>query len=721
MTNQTPIVFENKEFSLVLGADCVPQKLVHKASGQDCLAQTRVPLFSITEDRPFNNEIKLIYPNKRTVFGANRVRMEDGRLIVGFDRILFEAIVEVKITEKYMAFTLVDFILPEGSFGDLTMTPPPVAEFRLLQLAVKERENFGEWLNVSWDSDVAVNVLATSPHARIDFEAHGDGRILTADAVRGIKLKGCSAALIISSPDTLLDSIEAIEEDYNLPHGVRARRGEMINASSYWVRDLNPQTVDAHIAYAKQAGIRLMLIYYKSFFKEVHGYRYCGDYDYNDLYPNGVEDLRMVLQKLKDAGIRPGVHFLHSHIGLLSSYVTPVADPRLNHTMRFTLAKPLGTDDTEIFVEESPEWATTHPACRVLQFNGELIGYEGYTTERPYRFYGCDRGHYDTIVRTHEKGTVGGLLDLSEFGATSIYIDQNTDLQDEVADKLASAYSAGFEFVYFDGSEGTNPPFDFHIPNAQYRVYRKLNPEPLFCEGAAKSHFGWHMLSGGNAFDLDHPLHVPTADRLKPMVAKFPLPAAAHIAKDFTRLNFGWFLFFEDTQPDYYEYTSSRAASYDCPLIVKGDLKTMANNPRTKDVFEVLNRWEDVRKRNWLTQEQKIQLRNPDQEHILLVNQSGEYELLPYREVPCTGNISAFLFQRNGKTCAVYWDKKGESTLVLPLKDEEVLCTETPDGTPVEATKTDRGIAFPASGRRYLETSLSEEALEQAFAKATVC
>lgn len=714
------IVLENKSFSLVLGEDCVPRSLICKANGEECLGSARLPLFSITEDRPFNNEIKLIYPNKRTVFQANRVRQEGDRLIVGFDRILFDAIVEVKITDRYMAFTLVDFIIPPEAFGDLTMTPPPVAEFRLIQLPVLQRETFGEWLNVMWDSKVAINVLSTSPHARIDSEVNGDCRVLTADAVRGIKLKGCTAALIVSTPDTLLDAIETVENDYDLPRGVAARRGELINSSSYWVRDLSPATVDAHIENMKKAGIRLMLIYYKAFFKEVHGYRYCGDYDYNQYYPNGAEDLKKVLQKLKDEGIHPGVHFLHSHIGILSSYVTPVADPRLNHTARFTLRQPLGTDDTEIFVEENPEGCSVHPLCRVLQFGGELIGYEGYTTEAPYRFYGCDRGHFDTNVTPHEKGTVGGLLDLSEFGANSVYIDQNTDLQDEVGAKLAAAYACGFEFVYFDGSEGTNPPFDYHIPNAQYRVYKNLKPEPLFCEGAAKSHFGWHMLSGGNAFDLDHPLHVPTADRLKPMVAKYPLKAAPHLAKDFTRLNFGWFLFFEDTQPDYYEYTSSRAASWDCPVIVKGNLDTMTKNPRTEDVFEALNRWETVRRTHWLTEEQKQMLRDPGTEHILLVNEAGEFELVPYYETPAAEEISAFLFERNGKTCAVYWHKSGAGQLLLPLKEADVTCRTVLGEEPIAPVVADGGICFPADRRRYLETNLTKEALAEALRNSKI-
>jgi hypothetical protein len=54
-----------------------------------------------------------------------------------------------------------------------------------------------------------------------------------------------------------------------------------------------------------------------------------------------------------------------------------------------------------------------------------------------------------------------------------------------------------------DGSEGTGAPFEYHVPNAQWRVYRRLSPPPLFTEGAAKAHFSWHFQAGGNAFEVN--------------------------------------------------------------------------------------------------------------------------------------------------------------------------------------------------------------------------
>ena len=176
----------------------------------------------------------------------------------------------------------------------------------------------------------------------------------------------------------------------------------------------------------------------------------------------------------------------------------------------------------------------TDPQCRILQFGGELISYESFTTERPYRFSGCVRGCRGTTPRSHPRGEIGGLLDVSEFGAGSCYIDQTTTLQDEIADKLANIWSAGFGFCYFDGSEGTNTPFEYNIPYAQYRVWKRFDPSPLFTEGAAKAHFSWHHLSGGNAFDIFPPAV------FKEMIRRYPAEEAPRMREDFTRLNFGW-------------------------------------------------------------------------------------------------------------------------------------------------------------------------------------
>ncbi len=57
----------------------------------------------------------------------------------------------------------------------------------------------------------------------------------------------------------------------------------------------------------------------------------------------------------------------HSHIGRDSKYVTPIPDHRLNLTRVFTLARPLGDNDIEIFVEQNPVHSTMAEGRKVLK------------------------------------------------------------------------------------------------------------------------------------------------------------------------------------------------------------------------------------------------------------------------------------------------------------------------------------------------------------------
>lgn len=720
------IILENEQFKLTISPEGFARSLVYKPSKTECLLKNkRIPLCTITEERPYQNEIKLAYPTKRTTFKANSVRKEGEKLMIGFELIPWEAVVSYKITSGYISFTLERFNLTVSDYGIL-MTEPPVLEMWFLQLPVRKLEHYGDWLNVIWDEKVAVNLLATNTYANIDSEECEDFHVLQAGVDSKVKLTGAGAALITCSTDKLLDNIAVVEKDFNLPRGVESRRNKLYNASYYWSADVTPSNVDQHIRYALQGGFRAMLIYYPSFL-ESNGYRLLGNYDkWRPEYPDGKEDLRKMLIKIRDAGIVPGVHFLHSHIGRDSKYITPVPDHRLNLLRTFTLARPLGKSDTTIYVEQNPENSAMAERRRVLKLGSELIAYRNYTTVRPYKFIGCVRGVDETTVNSQPAGYMFGLLDVSEFGATSVYIDQNSDLQDEIAEKIAEIYNSGFGFMYFDGSEGVNPPFWFHVANAQYRVFSRLNPEPLFAEGAAKSHFSWHMLTGGNAFDIFSP------EVLKEETRKHPFREAPRMKNNFTRLNFGWLGYWVPdektvgTQPDMLEYVTSRAAAWNCPVSLQTSFESFARHARTADNLEVLKRWEDVRAEGWLTGEQKEMLRDGRQEHILLINEKKEFELVPYDQITDVAGgsreIRAFTFSRNNEQYAVYWHISGNRKLILPLNAGDfILLKELGQEIESEVKSDGNRVVIPAGKRLYIKTGrLSKDQLVEAFRNAAI-
>ncbi len=734
-------IFETKHCALTVTETGLATNLLMKGSGQELIPDgSAMPIFSATQDRPYNNEIKLAYMNKKTTFESSRIRLDgEGRLLVKFGLFPFEAIIKVDARDEYIAFTLVDFIANKMDYPD-PMDFPPVTELAVLRLPFDEKHPFGIWMNVVHAKDDCAAVMSTSPHAYIDEQCIFGRRILSASARRGIRLRGCSAALVCAPKSAFLDSVASLEEDFGMAHGARARKSDLLNASVYWSGYVNPKNVDEHIKHAKAGGFRLMLLYYTCMCEygsvENGGYEYCGNYGYNSEYPNGEADMRLVVDKIRAAGIIPGLHILHTHIGIYSKYVTPVADRRLLHVKKFTLTKPLTCDSDTIYVDENPLDCTINtPAHRILRFDGEVISYESYTTEPPYMFTGCKRGVYGTTVTEHAAHTVGGILNVTEFSATSIYLDQETDLQDEIAEKLSKIYNCGFEFLYFDGAEGTNAPFDYHIANAVCRLYSHFDREPIFAEGAAKVHFNWHSLSGGNAFDYFKP---PV---FKKMLLEHPFKEALIMKRDFTRVNFGWWYLAPETRVDTYEFGTSKAAAVDCPVTVVAEDEVYFGNARTADIFSMLARWEDARATHFLTEEHKEMLRDEGTEHTLLVDKEGKYVLLPYypvpvadieapdavigmprvigEETPAKSSVRAFVFEHDGDACAVVWDDFGESTLTLSGIDVKAYTREL-ETEALPYTVSNKTTAFKVSSRAYIRTGETMAALAAALKSAEV-
>ena len=112
------IILENDQMTLVIAADGSATSLIHKPTRTECLIQGRkVPISTITEPRPYQNEVKLAYPNKKTTFKSNAIRRQGDKLVIGYELIPWEATVGVRITPHYIAFTLEGFTLTEAGRG----------------------------------------------------------------------------------------------------------------------------------------------------------------------------------------------------------------------------------------------------------------------------------------------------------------------------------------------------------------------------------------------------------------------------------------------------------------------------------------------------------------------------------------------------------------------------------------------------------------------------
>jgi len=197
--------------------------LLSKSTNEECLATGKsIPISIITQDRPYQNEVKLAYPCEERTFKANSIQRAGDILTIGYELIPYKVSVRINIQPKYIEFKVEDFIINKEGYGVL-IAVPPVWRIQFLQLPVRERTYYGDLLQVVWDDKVATNILATDVHARIQAEKMDGYYLLKAGAEREIKLKGVSAILITSATNKLLDHIGQVENDFDLAPGVKSR------------------------------------------------------------------------------------------------------------------------------------------------------------------------------------------------------------------------------------------------------------------------------------------------------------------------------------------------------------------------------------------------------------------------------------------------------------------------------------------------------------------
>jgi hypothetical protein len=656
-------------------------------------------------------------------FAASNVTRERDRLRVDFGEANVTATYQVTSKSDYLAFEL------------LHLTGEPIDRIDLLSLKLVDLPQRGAWVNFASNRHFGVCLCAANVRTNAEMDQQDDCVTMRAVAEREVGLQGTTAVLFgCPQPRTqFLDTMAIVERDFHLPPGANNRRSPGTRYSYLWASHPTTENINQYIRWAKRAGFRMILFSYTSFATGA------GHFEWNDAYPNGMADLKHVTDSIRDAGLKVGLHIHYSKTRKNDSYVTPVPDARLHQIRHFTLAEAVDEQAETIPVTEDPTGCTLDQGRKILKMGHELIAYESYRTQPDFAFTSCERGHLGSTASSCTRGTRLGLLNVDTW-PIFIRFDQNTDIQDDVAQRIGEIYrqTGPYEMVYFDGAEDVHAPFWHHVASAQQRVFRCLDPVPPVCEAAHYSHFSWHMITRSNAYDI-----VAPADGMKDFCRLMPCPTAAERSKDFSRIDFGWLGRFgqKTAGPDVWEYVASRAAAWDCPISLKASPADFASNPRWEDCLDAIRIWEDARLGNHLTQNQPNMLRNvqPEdahyvpcfdqrgiweniaagenltptqkrilnnrQEHHLFLNEQNEYELVPVDEVTgCNPTIKAYSFQRSShpdQTYVLIWAVDQDVNLRL-LVDADSVRLMRPFGTELPVAHSENETVATIGPRSYL-------------------
>ena len=646
-------------------------------------------------------------------FPASGVQRTGNRLTVEFAGANVKATYQVRTNEHYVALKL------------LAVEGEPIDRIDLLHLRLRKLPHLGAWINVAYDDEFGICVCAGNIRTNAGMNRRDKYVELRAMAEKQVRL-GQAVAVLFGCPDPknkFLDAMAVVERDFKLPAGAR-RRGSPIQKYSYlWARP-TPENIGEYIQIARRCGFRMILFSYTAFS------RGAGHFLWNEHYPHGIADLKKVTDAIREAGLKLGLHIHYSKAHKSDPYVTPVPDDRLHTVRTFTLPLAIDRRTDTITVKENPKGCTLDEGRRILKAGKELITYQSYTTEPPYQFTGCERGHLDTAALARGAGERIGLLNVDDWNIF-VRFNQNSDIQDEVGRRIGEIVNqtGPYDMVYFDGAEDVHSPYWYHVANAQYRVYQHFQHEPAVCETAMNTHFSWHMMSRSNAYDVP-------SKHIKNFTYHVPSRTAPVRAMDFTRIEFGWlFGLYDYVGPDVLEYVLSRAAAWDCPFSIRISPAQLMAHARGEDCLNVIKIWEDARIEDRLPHAYRGMLRTldskdhrlvrvwdavmkqdwkdtwmntefSDQEHHLFLNERGEYELVAIDEIPDVANsfCKAYSFQRTTRPNDSYvllWAVKGKADLLIPVGPGRITAMR-PFGKELPVRAEGEAAVVPIGDRSYL-------------------
>ncbi len=234
-----------------------------------------------------------------------------------------------------------------------------------------------------------------------------------------------------------------------------------------------------------------------------------GDYTPStNLFPDGTDSVRRVVERLHAADLQAGLHTLSFSIAKDSSYIAPVPDARLGADHCLTLAGDLGPDDDTVPIVEPtadmPRRTSYHiRTSMTLKIDDELIDYTTVRAEAPYALTGCVRGAYGTTRAPHRAG-----VEVRHLKACWAMFapDADSTLFTEIAANIADLINAaGFDMVYLDGLDGAHifggeSGRWHHGGRFAFEVFERLD-HPVIMEMAAFLHHLWFLRSRMGAWD----------------------------------------------------------------------------------------------------------------------------------------------------------------------------------------------------------------------------
>ena len=114
-------------------------------------------------------------------------------------------------------------------------------------------------------------------------------------------------------------------------------------------------------------------------------------------------------------------------------------------------------------------------------------------------------------------------------------------------------------------------------------------------------------------------------------------------------------------------------------------------------------------------------MRNTSDEHTMLINEKGDYEVVPYEEIKGTPDgVRAFVFERLGERYVSIWHKNAECEITLPVAKDKISYFTDFGKEEIETVGNEKSVTFAVNSRKYIKTSLTKDEICEAIKNSSV-
>lgn len=594
---QKPVVFENSRLRYTISADARNVAFVDRATGANHLRATE------------SSPCALVRIQGRE-HAATTATMAGGRLKLLFGNTGVSAIIKTETRPSHISFGVES--VSGGEIDSLTFLHVPLA------LRGVPEERFGACA-LSLNLSTRVDALPALQ------------RDLRASCERKFGIVGAKAAIVGAPMGRMLPALqETLAAASELPvckvAGPWAQEIPF-NHGSYLFNfgSLTETNIEDWVEMTRALGFTQI---------DNHGggdfFRF-GDMELNrEKWPDGWETWRRIVTRLHAAGVGSIFHTYGFFIDKRSKYVAPVPDARLDAFRNFTLVEPVDADATEIAVVESTDGMSTvtgffEQNSVVLHIGDELVTFDGFSKEAPWRFTGVKRGALGTKAAAHERGAKARHLKEC-FGLFVPNVESS--LFEEIAANHADVVNrCGFDGIYLDAIDGSSilrggDECWYWADRFVAEIQKRLK-KPVGMEMSAMWHHFWQYRTRWQAWDFPRRGQKRFID----------LHAAEVNGGLLLPLHLGWWGFWsfsppqiEPTYPDVMESLGAKLIGWDAGISLTAgvDREALRTTPLFRRAVDILRACEELRHAKAFDETAKAKLREPGSEFSLFKDAAGK-------------------------------------------------------------------------------------------------